>query len=93
LRNIRVLVGFLIRAVVLGLAVAFLVVWWNPTLLGAHTASAPPLGGTVPVTRDVAAIPPPVVVASFADSVARAAPAVVNIYTRAWCASAASWRP
>ena len=81
MRNIRVLVGFLIRAVVLGLAVAFLVVWWKPTLLGAHTASAPAPGNTVPITRDVAAIRPPVVVASFADSVARAAPAVVNIYT------------
>ena len=41
MQNTRVLVGFLIRAVVVGLAVAFLVVWWNPTLLGAHTAAAP----------------------------------------------------
>jgi serine peptidase DegS len=81
LRNIRVLVGFLIRAVVLGLAVAFLVVWWKPTLLGAHTATAPSPVSAAPLARDVAAIPPPVVMASFADSVARAAPAVVNIYT------------
>ncbi len=41
MQNTRVLVSFLIRAVVVGLAVAFLVVWWNPTLLGAHTAAAP----------------------------------------------------
>jgi serine protease DegS len=81
LRNTRVLVGFLLRAVVVGLAVAFLVVWWNPTLLGAHTAAAvPPAVNSAP--------PPPaasptqsVVMQSFADSVARAAPAVVNIYT------------
>jgi serine protease DegS len=74
-------VGFLIRAVVVGLAVAFLVVWWNPTLLGAH--SAPPAAATavnsIPVAP--AAASPTVVMQSFADSVARAAPAVVNIYT------------
>jgi len=81
LQNTRVLVSFLVRAVVVGLAVAFLVVWWNPTLLGAHTAAA--------VVNPVNAAPPPqavapnpvVVMQSFADSVARAAPAVVNIYT------------
>jgi serine protease DegS len=81
LQNTRVLVSFLVRAVVVGLAVAFLVVWWNPTLLGAHTAAA--------VAPAVNAAPPPqavspnpiVVMQSFADSVARAAPAVVNIYT------------
>jgi serine protease DegS len=84
LQNTRVLVGFLARAVVVGLAVAFLVVWWNPTLLGAHTAAvthaaiaAPPAPSAAP-----SAAPAPVVVMqSFADSVARAAPAVVNIYT------------
>jgi S1-C subfamily serine protease len=71
---------------VVGLAVAFLVVWWNPTLLGAHTAA---VTHTTAVTRPANAAPPPqaaaptpvVVVQSFADSVARAAPAVVNIYT------------
>lgn len=81
MQNTRVLVSFLVRAVVVGLAVAFLVVWWNPTLLGAHTAAA--------VAPAVNAAPPPqavspnpiVVMQSFADSVARAAPAVVNIYT------------
>jgi serine protease DegS len=81
LQHARVLVSILVRAVVVGLAVAFLVVWWNPTLLGAHNAAA--------VTRPANAAPPPqaaaptpvVVVQSFADSVARALPAVVNIYT------------
>jgi serine protease DegS len=81
LQNTRVLVSFLVRAVVVGLAVAFLVVWWNPTLLGAHTAAAvtrPANGAPLP---QAAALTPVVVMQSFADSVARAAPAVVNIYT------------
>jgi serine protease DegS len=93
-------VNFLIKAVVIGLAVAFLVVWWNPTLLGAHTAGAP-AGATPNAAQSAAtsasltaapsspstgqpaaaASSPPIVMQSFADSVARAAPAVVNIYT------------
>jgi serine protease DegS len=79
--------GFLVRAVVVGLAVAFLVVWWNPTLLGAHTArativtpGAAPAAASAPASAAVSPTPT-VVVQSFADSVARAAPAVVNIYT------------
>jgi S1-C subfamily serine protease len=66
---------------VVGLAVAFLVVWWNPKLLGAHTAAvvAPPVNASPPPQ---AVSPNPIVVMqSFADSVARALPAVVNIYT------------
>ena len=67
-----------------GLAVAFLVVWWNPTLLGAHSAATAPAAvtaaPTAPSTSPVAPVAP-VVMQSFADSVARAAPAVVNIYT------------
>ena len=100
MQNTRVLVGFLIRAVVVGLAVAFLVVWWNPTLLGARTAAAPPSASTSPTSTSTTSTSPastaaasisaaapsalpaaPVVMQSFADSVARAAPAVVNIYT------------
>ena len=92
MQNSRVLVSFFVRAVVVGLAVAFLVVWWNPTLLGAHSAAARPASVTaVPVapsslpatTVAVAPVAPvaPVVMQSFADSVARALPAVVNIYT------------
>jgi serine protease DegS len=64
--------------------VAFLVVWWNPTLLGAHSAATAPAAVTAspaaPSTSPVAPVAP-VVMQSFADSVARAAPAVVNIYT------------
>jgi serine peptidase DegS len=78
LQHIRLLVIFLLRAAVVGLAVAFLVVWWNPTLLGARTAAPAP--EPVP-PRLPAAAAAPVVMQSFADSVARAAPAVVNIYT------------
>jgi Do/DeqQ family serine protease len=93
LQNTRVLVNLLIKAVVIGLAVAFLVVWWNPTLLGAHTgapatsatpsASPSAAPSASPSTSQIAAAAssPPVVMQSFADSVARAAPAVVNIYT------------
>jgi S1-C subfamily serine protease len=91
LQNSRVLVSFFVRAVVVGLAVAFLVVWWNPTLLGAHSAAARPASvtavtvapSTAPATPSTSPVAPvaPVVMQSFADSVARAAPSVVNIYT------------
>jgi len=80
LQNTRVLVSFLVRAVVVGLAVAFLVVWWNPKLLGAHTAAVAPPVIAAPSPQAVAPTPS-VVMQSFADSVARALPAVVNIYT------------
>ena len=78
MHSTRVLVGYLLRAAVVGLAVAFLVVWWNPTLLGARTAAAPAAPSAAVAA---AASNPTVVVQNFADSVARAAPAVVNIYT------------
>ena len=80
MQNTRVLVSFLVRAVVVGLAVAFLVVWWNPKLLGAHTAAVAPAVIAAPPPQAVAPAPS-VVMQSFADSVARALPAVVNIYT------------
>ncbi len=82
----RTLVNFLVRAIVIGLAAAFLVVWWKPSLLGV-TANPPDAvqRKQVPPAKPAAAVdtpaPAPVVVASFADAVARAAPAVVNIYT------------
>jgi serine peptidase DegS len=63
----------LIRAAVVGLAAAFLVVWWKPALLG---KTANPAQNTPTVYSR-----PPVIMQSFADAVARAAPAVVNIYT------------
>jgi len=71
LRNARILAGFLGRAVVVGLAAAFLVVWWKPALLGKVAAPAQ----SMPTAAPRRALP------GFADAVARAAPAVVNIYT------------
>jgi serine protease DegS len=66
-------VSFLVRAVVVGLAAAFLLVWWKPALLGK---------AAVPVQRSPTVYSrPAAVMQSFADAVARAAPAVVNIYT------------
>jgi serine protease DegS len=73
LQHARVLVSFLIRAAVVGLAAAFLVVWWKPALLGKTVA--PVQSAPTVYSR------PPVIMQSFADAVARAAPAVVNIYT------------
>ena len=47
MRNARVLVSFLIRAAVVGLAAAFLVVWWRPALLGKSAVPiAVPLHGS-----------------------------------------------
>jgi S1-C subfamily serine protease len=83
LQNTRILASFLLRAVVVGLAVAFLLVWWKPALLGAVTAPAPARARAPGTTTGTAPGPQRtiVVMQSFADSVARAAPAVVNIYT------------
>ena len=85
MQNTRTLVTFLIRAVVIGLALAFLLVWWRPSLLGTHPTNAAqpssvPFGATA--APAAAAQRPVVVLQSFADAVARASPAVVNIYTR-----------
>jgi len=77
LQNTRVLVSFLIRAVVVGLAAAFLVVWWKPALLGQH--AVPPSSALQ--SPPPSPLRPPAGMQSFADAVARAAPAVVNIYT------------
>ena len=77
LENARVLVNFVTKAAIVGLAVAFLVVWWRPALL-----AAPPPTAVAAAQAAPAAARPVVVMQSFADSVARAAPAVVNIYTR-----------
>jgi serine peptidase DegS len=81
------LASFLIKAIVVGLATAFLVVWWKPSLLGTgkHAAAATNLSASPSAAKPTSvtgpAQPPTVVMTSFADAVARAAPAVVNIYT------------
>jgi serine protease DegS len=82
LQSARVLMSFLLRAVIVGLAAAFLLVWWKPALLGAspprqRVATAPAQS----VAIRPGAAPRGVALPSFADAVARAAPAVVNIYT------------
>jgi len=74
--------SFLLKAVIIGLALAFLVVWWRPTLLAAHTEVGTSAAAASPIVPLAPAEPRPIVMQSFADSVARAAPAVVNIYTR-----------
>ncbi len=84
MHNASAMLVFLIRAVVVGLAAAFLVVWWRPALLTTHTAgaAAPPAAASAAFSAvPPAAAAPTVVMQSFADSVARASPAVVNIYT------------
>ncbi len=88
MQTARSFIGFLSRAIVLGLAAAFLVVWWKPSLLGAikpqsapgTRSAAAPAGASGPAPA-APAEGKPVVIDSFADAVARAAPAVVNIYT------------
>jgi serine protease DegS len=79
LQKARVVASFLLRAVVVGLAAAFLVVWWKPALLGA--ASAPAARPVAAQSAVSASVHSSLGMQSFADSVARAAPAVVNIYT------------
>ncbi len=79
MHHARTFVSFLFRAVIVGLAAAFLLVWWKPALLGATPARQPaviaPKQSIGVDARRTSPIP------SFADAVARAAPAVVNIYT------------
>jgi serine protease DegS len=84
LRHARTIMSFLAKAVIVGLAAAFLLVWWKPALLGAATSRP----GSVTAPSQSTAANPAVITAprtvslpSFADAVARAAPAVVNIYT------------
>lgn len=93
LRKLGLGLVFLAGAIIGGLALAFLVVYFRPDLLVRTRAVAPaattpltmlPPAGTVPST-DVDtppdARPAAVSMRSFAQAVQRAAPAVVNIYT------------
>ena len=76
---------FLIKAIIVGLAAAFLIVLWRAppqNLLSAPPAAAAPSAALPPVSAPATVPAPQVrVVTSFADAVARSAPAVVNIYT------------
>ena len=88
---------FLAGAVVGGLALAFVLVLWHPEFLGLRRATAPTPTTVAPLAAPLATSgveqgPEPVAAPesgtgppashSFADAVARAAPAVVNIYTK-----------
>ncbi len=75
---------FLAGSVVGGLALAFVIVFVRPDLLREPLPAATP--ATTPATTPGAApaastAPAPEAVASYADAVARAAPAVANIYS------------
>jgi serine protease DegS len=65
---------FAAASIAAGLALAFLIVAWRPQLVRPEAPIAPP-AAAAPATRVPATI-------SYADAVQRAAPAVVNIYTR-----------
>jgi serine peptidase DegS len=69
--KISELLAFLTRAVVTGLALAFLIVYFWPSLAGRLRAPEPEPAPAGPVAPS-----------SYADAVNRAAPAVVSIYTR-----------
>jgi len=64
MQHARFIANFLLRAAVVGLAIAFLVVWWKPGLLGAAAVPIP-----IFASQSNRA---PVVMQSFADAVARA---------------------
>jgi serine protease DegS len=83
LQSARVIMSFLFRAVIVGLAAAFLLVWWKPALLGGAASRQDAQPVRVPAAVPVALTAPSRTpgLPSFADAVARAAPAVVNIYT------------
>lgn len=70
---------FLLKAIIVGLAAAFLFVLWKSPLTSINFAGNPDKPATL--SLPVAALPVQKPVTSFADAVARSAPAVVNIYT------------
>jgi serine peptidase DegS len=69
--------GFLLRAITAGLALAFIVVYLWPAVTGRQEATRPPPASQAPTP------------ASYADAVNRTAPAVVSIYTRSMTPGAA----
>jgi Do/DeqQ family serine protease len=72
--------SFLVRAVIVGLAAAFVLVWWKPELFGVLPQRRTPAATVMTPSATPASLREPAL-PSFADAVARAAPAVVNIYT------------
>lgn len=76
-------VVFLSGSIVGGLALAFLIVFARPGLLRTPPTAAtpPPAGGAAAAAAPAVATPSSAAVASYADAVARAAPAVADIYS------------
>ncbi|HLF31388.1 MAG TPA: trypsin-like peptidase domain-containing protein [Xanthomonadales bacterium] len=70
------IIGFVFKALIAGLAIAFIVIYLWPTLAGGGKASDTGQNGTVVQTPPESVAP-----VSYADAVNRAAPAVVSIYT------------
>jgi len=70
------LIGFVFRALVAGLAIAFVVVYLWPSLDESGSAFPPDQGNTIVPAPSDSTSP-----YSYADAVNRAAPAVVSIYT------------
>jgi len=74
LQRTRTVVSFLLRAVIVGLAAAFLLVWWKPSLLGAVPARGP--AAAAPAASAASDRPITAALPSVADAVAPAAPAL-----------------
>ena len=70
------LIGFMFRALVAGLAIAFVIVYLWPALTNRGTATEP-----IADVQPVETPSPPAAPVSYADAVNRAAPSVVSIYT------------
>jgi len=76
MKNTANILGFLLRALIAGLAIAFVVVYLWPSLNGNGTDPADAATATAEVP-----VQPASGVVSYADAVDRAAPSVVSIYT------------
>jgi serine protease DegS len=83
--SITRLLGFIVRFAIVGLAVAFVAVMLRPELIRAPQATtavpAPaPVVGTPATNAPMVNAPVATAVTTYADAVARSAPAVVNVY-------------
>lgn len=78
MKNASELIAFFLRALISGLAIAFVVVYLWPALANRNPVAPDP---AVTVNQTDPAPPPAMASVSYADAVNRAAPAVVSIYT------------
>ncbi len=84
MKNALSIVAFLIKAIIVGLALAFLIILWRAppqNLFRPSKADVVPVAAPPPVAAPAAPATSSTPLTSFADAVARSAPAVVNIYT------------